>query len=146
MGEWCIDPYFLDLGNSLRWVLSFTPRSLYPQGKSPRYPFNRRLVDPRTGLDDVEKRKFLTLPGLELRALVRPARSQSLYRLSYPVSRYREKRNFFYIASEGNSKFCKHFDWRYEMIARHDSRIARSFNLLVEKTHRHIIWSFCCIR
>jgi hypothetical protein len=39
------------------------------------------LVDPRAGLDDVEKRKFLTLPGLELRLLARPARSQSLYRL-----------------------------------------------------------------
>jgi hypothetical protein len=25
-------------------------------------------VDPRAGLDDVEKRKFLTLPGLELRS------------------------------------------------------------------------------
>jgi hypothetical protein len=32
-------------------------------------------VDPRAGLDDVEKRKFLTLPGLELRPLGRPARS-----------------------------------------------------------------------
>jgi hypothetical protein len=36
------------------------------------------------GLDDVEKRKFLTLPGLELLPLGRPARSQSLYRLRYP--------------------------------------------------------------
>jgi hypothetical protein len=35
-------------------------------------------VDPRAGLDNVEKRKFLTLPGLELRTLGRPA-SQSLY-------------------------------------------------------------------
>jgi hypothetical protein len=26
-------------------------------------------VDPRAGMDDVEKRKFLTLPGLELRPL-----------------------------------------------------------------------------
>jgi hypothetical protein len=43
-------------------------------------------VDPRASLDDVEKRKFLTLPGLELRSLDRPARSQSLYRLSYPSS------------------------------------------------------------
>jgi hypothetical protein len=43
-------------------------------------------VGPRAGLDDVEKRKFLTLPGLELRLLGRPARSQSLYRLSYPGS------------------------------------------------------------
>jgi hypothetical protein len=43
-------------------------------------------VDPTAGLDDVEKRKFLTLPGLELRPLGRRARSQSLYRLSYPGS------------------------------------------------------------
>jgi hypothetical protein len=41
-------------------------------------------VDPRAGLDDVEKRKFLTLPAFGLRPLGRPARSQSLYRLSYP--------------------------------------------------------------
>jgi hypothetical protein len=32
-------------------------------------------------LDDMKKRKFLTLPGLELRRLVLPARSQSLYQL-----------------------------------------------------------------
>jgi hypothetical protein len=31
-------------------------------------------VDPRADLDDVVKRKFLTLPGLELRPLGRPAR------------------------------------------------------------------------
>jgi hypothetical protein len=43
-------------------------------------------VDPRAGLDDVEKRKFLPLPELELRPLARPARSQSLYRLRYPGS------------------------------------------------------------
>jgi hypothetical protein len=43
-------------------------------------------VDPRAGLDDVEKRKFLILPGLELRPLGCPARSQSLHRLRYPGS------------------------------------------------------------
>jgi hypothetical protein len=36
-------------------------------------------VDPGAGLDDMTKRRFLTLPGLELRSLYRPARSQSLY-------------------------------------------------------------------
>jgi hypothetical protein len=41
-------------------------------------------VGPRAGLDDVEKRNFLTLPRLELRPLGRPVRSQSLYRLRYP--------------------------------------------------------------
>jgi hypothetical protein len=43
-------------------------------------------VGPRAGLDDMEKRKFLTLPGLKLRPLGRPARSQSLNRLLYPSS------------------------------------------------------------
>jgi hypothetical protein len=42
-------------------------------------------VDPRTGLDAAE-RKFLPSSGLELRPLGRSARSQSLYRLSYPGS------------------------------------------------------------
>jgi hypothetical protein len=43
-------------------------------------------VNPRAGLDDVKKRKFLTLLGLERLPLGRPARSQSLYRLRYPGS------------------------------------------------------------
>jgi hypothetical protein len=33
-------------------------------------------VGPRNGLDDVEGRKCLTLPGLELRPLRRPVRSE----------------------------------------------------------------------
>jgi hypothetical protein len=42
-------------------------------------------VDHRAGLDDAEKRIFLTLLGLELRPLGRPSRSQLLYRLRYYV-------------------------------------------------------------
>jgi hypothetical protein len=38
-------------------------------------------VAPIIGLDDVERRKIVLLPRLELH---RPARSLSLYRLSYP--------------------------------------------------------------
>jgi hypothetical protein len=45
-------------------------------------------VGPRAGLGDVEKRKFLTLPGLELRPLSRSAHSQSLYRLRYLGSHF----------------------------------------------------------
>jgi hypothetical protein len=41
-------------------------------------------VASRTCLGDVEVRKFLTLPGLELRPLGRPARRQSLYRIRHP--------------------------------------------------------------
>jgi hypothetical protein len=43
-------------------------------------------VVPTAGLDGMEKRKFLTLTGLELRPVGRPARSQSVYRLCYPRS------------------------------------------------------------
>jgi hypothetical protein len=49
-------------------------------------------VDPRAGLDDLEKRKFLTLPGLELQTLDRPARRQSQCRLRYPGSVFCEVR------------------------------------------------------
>jgi hypothetical protein len=38
-------------------------------------------VDPRAGLDNVEKRKFLKLPGLELRPLGRPASRNNDYDL-----------------------------------------------------------------
>jgi hypothetical protein len=44
-------------------------------------------VGPRAVLGDVEERKFLTLLGVELRPVGRPARSQSLYRLRYPGSK-----------------------------------------------------------
>jgi hypothetical protein len=39
---------------------------LYPRGKSPATHFIEGCVGPRADLDDVEKRKFLALPGLEL--------------------------------------------------------------------------------
>jgi hypothetical protein len=39
---------------------------------------------PRAFMVDVEKRKILLLPGLELLSLGCPTRSQSLYWLSYP--------------------------------------------------------------
>jgi hypothetical protein len=63
-----------------------------PQGhsvvgeKTPGTHWIEGWLGPRTGLDDVEKRKFLTLPGLKLRHLGCPALSQSLYRLRYPGS------------------------------------------------------------
>jgi hypothetical protein len=60
---------------------------LHPLGKSPRQPLDREdWLAHRAGLDDVEKRKFLSLPRLE----PRPS-SPSLYRLSYPVSSYAEE-------------------------------------------------------
>jgi hypothetical protein len=52
-------------------------------GKRPSTRWIGGWVGPRSGLDDMNKKKFLPLPGLQLRTLGRAARSQSLYRLSY---------------------------------------------------------------
>jgi hypothetical protein len=60
------------------------PGRFTPRKSAPLTHWTGGRVGPRSGLDDVEKRKFLPLPGLELRSLSRPNRSQSLYRLSYP--------------------------------------------------------------
>jgi hypothetical protein len=56
-------------------------------GETPGSHWIGGWMDPRASLDDVEERKSLTLSGLELRPLGRPARSQSLCRLRYPGSR-----------------------------------------------------------
>jgi hypothetical protein len=53
----------------------------------------------RVGLDDVEKRKFLTLPGIELQNHGHPACNQSLYRLRYPGSKQ---------VGPGPNKICSH--------------------------------------
>jgi hypothetical protein len=60
-------------------MVSFTPLPLYRPGRA---PVTHWIGGAR--LDDMEKLKFLTLPGLELRSLGFPARSQPLYRLRYP--------------------------------------------------------------
>jgi hypothetical protein len=46
-GSGCIDPHFLDLGTSWRWVFSFTARPLYHRRKSSSYPLDRRLGGPQ---------------------------------------------------------------------------------------------------
>jgi hypothetical protein len=55
-------------------VVSFTSRLLYR-----RYPLDRSLGGPRADLDDLEKGKFLTLPGLELWSLCHPPGSQHVW-------------------------------------------------------------------
>jgi hypothetical protein len=81
------------------WIHVFLTSALvggeWSASRPGRVTFGERAFDthriggwmgPRTGMADVEKRKFLTLPSLELRILRRSARSQSLYRLSCPGS------------------------------------------------------------
>jgi hypothetical protein len=57
-----------------QWLASRPSR--FTPGKEPPVPIGYEgWGDPRAGLDEGEKRKFLTLKGLELRPLPRPARS-----------------------------------------------------------------------
>jgi hypothetical protein len=62
-GSGCINPNFLDLGTSWRWVVSFTPLPLYPRGKSPRYPLDRRLGGPQSRSERFGEEKILDLTG-----------------------------------------------------------------------------------
>jgi hypothetical protein len=70
-------------------------------------------VDPRAGLDDVEKRKFLILRGLEFPPFGLPTRIYLLFRLPYAGSYYycgerinkgwyRLRKNYLYAISFRN--------------------------------------------
>jgi hypothetical protein len=51
------------------------PGHFTPEEEAPGTHWIGGWVDPRAGLNAVENRKFLTLPGLELQPLGRPTRS-----------------------------------------------------------------------
>jgi hypothetical protein len=75
----------------------FTPRE-----RAPDTHWIGRWVGPSAGLDDVEKRTFLTISGLELRPLDRPTRSQSLYRLHlHLVPTVKKDCNYTFIKRQG---------------------------------------------
>jgi hypothetical protein len=53
------------------------PGGFTPEERAPGTHWIGLWVDPRAGLDDVEKRKFFTLPGFELRpSVVQPVASR----------------------------------------------------------------------
>jgi hypothetical protein len=62
-GSGYIDPRFLGLGTSWRWVVSFTPLPLYLRGKSPRYPLDRRLGGPQSRYGRRGEEKILDPTG-----------------------------------------------------------------------------------
>jgi hypothetical protein len=61
-----IAPRIIDLGTRWRWVVSFTPRPLYSQGKNPWYPLDRRLGGPQISSGrSGGKKNSQPQPGLE---------------------------------------------------------------------------------
>jgi hypothetical protein len=55
-----IAPHILDLSTRWRWVVSFIRWLLYPQGKSPWYPLDRRLGRPQSQSGHGGKEKILS--------------------------------------------------------------------------------------
>jgi hypothetical protein len=54
----------------LGWVVSFKPLLLYPQGKSPYYPLDRRLGAPQSRSErGGEEKNSQSLPGPELQII-----------------------------------------------------------------------------
>jgi hypothetical protein len=59
-------PHILDLDARWRWVVSFTTRQLYLQGKSPCYPLDRGLAGPQSqSKRGGEEKNSQLLQGLE---------------------------------------------------------------------------------
>jgi hypothetical protein len=94
----CLNPRFLDLGSSWRWVVSLNPRPFYLWGKRFQYPMYRR-VGPRAGM----KRTFLTLLWLQLWLLSRPVCSLS-YRLLHSGST--DKSNWMKCSVSSCNNIC----------------------------------------
>jgi hypothetical protein len=84
----------------------YAPAALSPGKESPVPLIG--WVGPRTGLDNIEKWKFLTLQELQLRPHGRPARNLSLYRVSYCGSLMRRRSwsiPHFYIKVRKNGDY-----------------------------------------
>jgi hypothetical protein len=78
LGSGGIAPRILDFGSRWRWLVSFTPQPLYPQGKSPWYPLRRRLGGPQSRPGQCgEEKNSQPLPRLE--PPYHPACSPALY-------------------------------------------------------------------
>jgi hypothetical protein len=84
MAEWMYNPHFLDLGTSWSWVVSFAPLVLYPRGKIPQYPLDRRLGGPQSWSGRHGEVKILAPTGTQTPTSGHPACSQSLYQPHYP--------------------------------------------------------------
>jgi hypothetical protein len=63
-----------------RWVVTFKPRPLYPQGKNPWFPLNRRLSGPQSrSVGGGEEKNSQPPPEIESHNPYRPACSPALY-------------------------------------------------------------------
>jgi hypothetical protein len=103
------------------------PGRFTPRERPPGTHWIGSWVNPRAGVDDVEKRKFLTLPGLEIRPLGRPERGQSLYRLRYSGSEHRVVSRKSSIAARFMLVSCSAYSSSLKMEATRSSETSNGF-------------------
>jgi hypothetical protein len=108
-GSGCIAPRIFNLGISWRWIVSFTPRPLYPRDKSSRFPLDRRLGGPQrlSGCAGEEKNSH-HYPTGNWTPVVQPV-AKSLYWLSYSGSSY--FRYVFKFLNRLTFLLLKHTNW-----------------------------------
>jgi hypothetical protein len=102
-GSGVIAPRIPNMYTKWRWMVSFTTRPLYPQGKSPCYPLDMRLGEPQSwsGRSGEEEKT----PSLAEIQLV----SKSLHWLSYP----RNRRNIMWTMSGPNLWTASGQNWKW---------------------------------
>jgi hypothetical protein len=116
------------------------PGRFTPGEKAPGANWIGGCVGPRTGLDNVERRKILPLEGLELRPLCRPAGSQWLYRLRYLGSWSCGGPNIKLDFTEIECRGMKWIKSRYGLL-RWQNQIHNTFSFPGLVTHE--IWNSC---
>jgi hypothetical protein len=100
VGKWRYNNTILYLGITW-WVVSLTPRPLYPRGNSPtRTHWIGGWVSPRAGPHIMEERKIVPLPGIE----TRPSRP---YPVAIPTELSRLSRStYFHSAYQYDNIEC----------------------------------------
>jgi hypothetical protein len=108
-GSGGIAPCILDLVPTWMWVVSFTPRPLYRQGKSPCYKWDKSLDGPqsRSGRGDEEKNSQPP-PGLEL-PIIQPVAQRYTTQLSRLL--HQQCRT---ISSSVKRTYCSFFQMRLD--------------------------------
>jgi len=126
---------FHDRGTRRGWVVSSTPRRTLSPGKT-RYPFYRRLDGPqgRSGRAENLVSTGDSIPD-------RPARSQSLYRLSYRAhavkESYSKKRQWGKLWNRGESDWRQFEIWKkMDRIKKNESRFVLRITIFPVKNPR----------
>jgi hypothetical protein len=127
--------YQLSRFTNVKAVSLYALAALYPGERTPRYPLYRKLGGPQSWSGHRDYRKNpLPLPGIELRLPSRPARSQTLYWLSYPAHisilllpwRWTSRLHIYFYHGYGGKTFLRDVDRHLQKYAASQHALSRS--------------------